>query len=53
MECDATKVVKAGVHLVNWQDCLSFPFYAVLKKSKKTRKKRKEIIILMSVYRRR
>jgi len=51
MKREATKVVKAADHLVNWQDCLSFPLYAVLKK--KARTKRKEIIILMGVYKRR
>jgi len=42
MKCETTKVVKAAGHLGNWQDCLSFPFYAVLRKKKEERMKEKE-----------
>jgi hypothetical protein len=44
MKCGATKVVKAAGYLVNWQDCLSFPFYAVLRKKKERKKEGKKEI---------
>jgi hypothetical protein len=50
MKCEVVKVVKAAGYLVNRQDCLSFPFYDVLRKKER---KRKEIITFMIVFKER